>query len=57
MSSFFKKDNVYSGEPNLDFVVEGPVSYEYVDVKNPIDPRKFPLAKKKGPKISQNGPR
>ena len=32
---------------NLDFVVDGPGSYKYVDVKNPIDPRKFPPAKEK----------
>ena len=42
-----RRPNLNKGEPNLDFVVDGPGSYNYVDVKNPIDPRKFPPAKKK----------
>ena len=42
-----RRPNLNEGEPNLDFVVDGPGSYKYVDVKNPIDPRKFPTAKKK----------
>jgi len=29
------------GEPNLDFVIDGPGPYKYVDVKNPKDQRKF----------------
>lgn len=39
--------NLDEGEPNLDFVVEGPGPYRYVDVKTPINPNKFPPAKKK----------
>lgn len=42
-----RRPNLNKGEPNLDFVVDGPGSYNYVDVKNPIDPRKFAPAKKK----------
>lgn len=42
-----RRPNLNKGEPNLDFVVDGPGSYKYVDVKNPIDPRKFPPAKEK----------
>lgn len=42
-----RRPNLNKGEVNLDFVVHGPGSYNYVDVKNPIDPRKFPPAKKK----------
>ena len=42
-----RRPNLNKGELNLDFVVDGPGSYKYVDVKNPIDPRKFPPAKKK----------
>ena len=42
-----RRPNLKKGEPNLDFVVDGPGSYKYVDVKNPIDPRKFPPAKEK----------
>ena len=38
--------NLNKGYFNLDFIVDGPGPYKYVDVKNPIDPRKFPSAKK-----------
>ena len=42
-----RQPNLNKGEPNLDFAVDGPGSYNYVDVKNPIDPGRFPPAKKK----------
>ena len=42
-----RRPNLNKGEPNLDFVIDGPGSYEYVDVKNSTDPRKCPPAKKK----------
>ena len=35
------------GEPNFDFVVDGPGSYQYADVKNLIDPGRFAPAKRK----------
>ena len=41
-----QRSNLNKGEPNLVFVVDGPGSYEYIDAKNPIDPRKFLSAKK-----------
>jgi hypothetical protein len=42
-----RRPNLENGEPNLDFVIDGPGPYKYVDVKNPIDPRKYSSAKKK----------
>ena len=42
-----RRPNLNKGEPNLDFVINEPGLYKYVDVKNPIDPRKFPPAKEK----------
>ncbi len=42
-----RRPNLNKGEPNLDLVVDGPASYEDVYVKNPIDTKKFPPAKKK----------
>ena len=52
-----RRPNLKKGEPNLDFVVDGPGSYQYVDVKNPIDPRKFPPAKKKPESFNKIGRR
>ena len=42
-----RRPNLENGEPNLDFLIDGPGPYKYVDVKNPIDPRKYSSAKKK----------
>ena len=42
-----RRPNLENGEPNLDFVIDGPGPYKYVDVKNLIDPRKYSSAKKK----------
>lgn len=41
-----RRPNLENGEPNLDFLIDGPGPYKYVDVKNPIDPRKYSSAKK-----------
>ena len=49
-----RRPNLKKGEPNLDFVVDGPGPYKYVDVKNPIDPGKFPGRKTETiPKMSK----
>ena len=42
-----RRPHLNKGGSNLDFVIDGSGSYKYVDVKNLIDPRKFPPAKKK----------
>ena len=48
-----RRPNLKEGEPNLDFVIDGPKPYKYVDLKNPIDPKKFPNAKGKSESIEK----
>lgn len=52
-----RRPNLNKGEPNLDFVVDGPEPFRNVDVKNPIDPKEFPPAKKKPESIGKLGKR
>ena len=42
-----RRPNLKNADPDLDFIIDGPEPYKYVDVKNPIDPRKYPSSKKK----------
>ena len=48
-----RRPNLKAGEPNLDFVIDGPKPYKYVDIKNPIDPKKFPNSKGKSESIEK----
>ena len=37
-----RRSNLKLGEPNLDFIIDGPETNKYVDIKSPIEPGKFP---------------
>lgn len=40
-----RRPNLKAGDQNLDFVIDGPKPYKFVDVKNPMDPKNFPNSK------------
>lgn len=40
-----KRPSKSSGEPDLDFKIDGPEPYKYCDVKTPVDPKYRPLSK------------
>jgi hypothetical protein len=59
-----RKPNLKNGDPNLDFITDGPAPYKFIDEKNPIDISKFSppnktlesfnkMAKKMGEKITK----
>lgn len=48
-----RRPNLKAGEPNLDFVIDGSKPQKFVDLKNPIDLKRFPNSKGKSESIAK----